>query len=80
MAPFHGWGSTTSMRQALRDSLLFSIQFPNIPGTHFIDFGRVKYAESTLEPTSGFEHGTSTLRIQRLNHCAIEKMKKLPLL
>ena len=25
-------------------------------------------AESTLEPSSGFEHGTPGLRIQRLNH------------
>ena len=25
-------------------------------------------AESTLEPPSGFEHGTSGLGIQRLNH------------
>ena len=24
--------------------------------------------ESTLEPPSGFEHGTTGLRIQRLNH------------
>ena len=28
-------------------------------------------AESTLEPPSGFGHGTSGLRIQHLNHYAI---------
>ena len=28
-------------------------------------------AESTLEPLSGFEHGTLGLEIQRLNHQAI---------
>ena len=28
-------------------------------------------AESTLEPPSGFDHGTPGLRIQRLNHFAI---------
>ena len=51
-------------------SLLFTIQFPEIPGTHFIDLGRMK-AESTLEPPSGFEHGTPGLGIQCLNHYAI---------
>ena len=25
-----------------RESLLFTIQFPEIPGTHFIDLGRMK--------------------------------------
>ena len=34
MAPFYGWGSTASRLQPLRgDSLLFTIQFPEIPGT-----------------------------------------------
>ena len=38
MAPFYGWGSTASRLQPLRGgSLLFTIQFPEIPGTHFID-------------------------------------------
>ena len=51
-------------------SLLFTIQFPEIPGTHFIDLGKMK-AESTLEPPSDFEHGTPVLGIQCLNHLAI---------
>ena len=43
MAPFYGWGSTASRLQPLRGgSLLFTIQFPEIPGTHFIDLGRMK--------------------------------------
>ena len=48
-------------------SLLFTTKFPKIPGTHFIDLGRIK-AESTLEPPSGLEHGISGLDIYRLNH------------
>ena len=43
MAPFYGWGSTASRLQPLQGgSLLFTIQFPKIPGTHFIDLGRMK--------------------------------------
>ena len=43
IAPFYGWGSTASRLQPLRGgSLLFTIQFPEIPGTHFIDLGRMK--------------------------------------
>ena len=35
MAPFYGWGSTASRLQPLRGgSLPFTIQFPEIPGTH----------------------------------------------
>ena len=43
MAPFCGWGSTASRLEPLRgSSLLFAIKFPEIPGTHFIDLGRMK--------------------------------------
>ena len=43
MAPFHGWGSTASRLQPLRgDCLLFTTKFPEIPGTHFIDPGKMK--------------------------------------
>ena len=43
MAPFYGWGSTPSRLQPLRrENLLFTIQFPEISGTHFIDLGRMK--------------------------------------
>ena len=38
MAPFYRWGSTASRLQPLQaGSLHFTIQFPEIPGTHFID-------------------------------------------
>ena len=43
MAPFYGWGSTASKLEPLRGgSLLFTTKFPEIPGTHFIDLGRMK--------------------------------------
>ena len=43
MAPFYGWGSTTSRLEPLREgSLLFTTKFPEVPGTHFIDLGRMK--------------------------------------
>ena len=43
MAPFYGWGSTASRLQPLQGgSLPFTIQFPEIPGIHFIDLGRMK--------------------------------------
>ena len=39
MAPFYGWGSTASRLEPLRGgNLLFITKFPEIPGTHFIDF------------------------------------------
>ena len=43
MAPFYGWGSTASRLEPLQGgSLLFTTKFPEIPGTHFIDLGRMK--------------------------------------
>ena len=43
MAPFYGWGSTASKLELLRGgSLLFTSKFPDIPGTHFTDLGRIK--------------------------------------
>ena len=43
MAPFYGWGSTTSRLEPLRGSiLLFTTRFPEISGTHFINLGRMK--------------------------------------
>ena len=49
------------------DSLLFIHKFPEIPGTHFIDLGRMK-GWADLELPSGFEHKTPGLGIQRINH------------
>ena len=43
LAPFYGWGSTASRQEPLRGgSLLFTTKFSEIPGTHFIDLGRMK--------------------------------------
>ena len=43
MASFYGWGSTASRLEPLRGgSLLFTTKSPEIPGTHFIDLGRMK--------------------------------------
>ena len=43
MAPFYGWGSTTSMLEPLQgDSSFFTTKLPEIPGTHFIDLGKMK--------------------------------------
>ena len=43
MAPFYGWGSTVSRLEPLQgDNLLFTIKFPEILGTKFINLGRTK--------------------------------------
>ena len=43
MAPFYGWGSTASGLEPLRGgSVLFTTNFAEIPGTHFINLGRMK--------------------------------------
>ena len=42
MVPFYGWSSTASRLEPLwGGSLLFTTKFPEIPGTHFIDLGRM---------------------------------------
>ena len=39
MAPFYGWGSTASRLQPLQEgSLLFTIQFPEIPLGHHSEY------------------------------------------
>ena len=43
MAPFYGWDSTVSRLKPLRGSnLLFTTKFLKVPGTHFIELGRMK--------------------------------------
>ena len=44
MASFHGCGSIASwLVEPLRgDGLLYPTKFPKIPGTHFIDLGKMK--------------------------------------
>ena len=62
MAPFYGWGSTASSLVPLwGSSLLFTTKFPDIPGTHFIDLGRMKgwvdlvvsFSENFMEHVNG---------------------------
>ena len=43
MTSFYGWGSTASRLEPLRGgSLLSATKFAEVPGTHFIDLGRMK--------------------------------------
>ena len=50
MAPFYGWGSTASRLQPLRGgSLLFSIQFPEIPNKNITtNIFRIQAYESIM--------------------------------
>ena len=42
IALFYGWGSTASRLEPLqRGSLIFTTKLPEIPGTCFIDLGRM---------------------------------------
>ena len=42
MGPFYGWGLAASKLESLRGTnLFFTTKFPEIPGTHFIDLGRL---------------------------------------
>ena len=59
MATFYRWVSTASR--------LFTTKFPEIPGAHFIDLGGIE-GRVDLCTTQGFEHETSELGIQHLNH------------
>ena len=41
--PFYGWGSTVSKVQIHYEEIVyFTTKFPEDPGTHFIDLGRMK--------------------------------------
>ena len=65
MPSFYGWGSAASRLEPLRggSSQIFLVLILPTP--------EVWKAKSTLEPSSGSEHGTPGLGIQRLNHQAI---------
>ena len=68
MVPFYGWGSTASRLEPLwGGSLLFTTQFPEIPG-RILSTSEEWKAEPTLEPLSSFEHGIPRLGMQRPNH------------
>ena len=53
-------------RATSRGNLLFTTKFSEIPGTHFINLGRMKGCVD-LGP-SGLERGTPGLETQRFNH------------
>ena len=49
MAPFYGWGSSASRLVPLQgDSLLFTTEFPDIPGTLLTAFSVVILVSLTL--------------------------------
>ena len=80
MAPFYGLGSTASRLKPLRGgSLLFTTKFPEIPGTHFIDLGRMK-GWVDLGPTQWFWTRDSWIGNPAswpLGHCLWWAMRKL---
>ena len=66
MTPFYGWGSTAPRLEPPRGgSLLFTTEFPDILVLTLSTSEGWK-AESTLEPPSGFEHGTLDLESSAL--------------
>ena len=72
MAPFYGWGSTASRLQPLRGgSLLLTIQFPEIPGTHFIDLGRTKGATRVRPQPSNCLYFQGLWCSKLLNGCLV---------
>ena len=48
-----GFNRLKATKPLRRDSLLFTTQFPEIPGTHFIDLGKIKSLVD-LEATQWF--------------------------
>ena len=67
MAPFYGWGSTASRLEPL-----LAVYFLPLSSQEFLVLilptSEGWKVESTLEPPSGFEHGTPGLGMQRLDH------------
>ena len=62
---FYGWGSTASRLEPLQGgSLLFTTKFPEIL-VLILSTSEGWKAELTLEPPTGFEHGSPGLGIQR---------------
>ena len=62
-------GSTASRLEPLRGgSLLFTTKFPEIPGTHFIDLGRIKGLVNLGANTRPLDWESSTLTTRSLLH------------
>ena len=75
IAPFYGWSLTSSRLESLREgSLRFTTSSQKFLVLILSTLEGWK-AESILEPPSRFEHETSGLGIQRLNHLAIAPLQ-----
>ena len=68
IAPFYGWGSTASWLEPLRGGSLLFTTSSQKSLVFILSTSEGWTAESTLEPPSGFEHGTAGLEIEHLNH------------
>ena len=68
MAPFYGWDSTASRLEPLVEAVYFLPLSSQKFLVLILSIWEGWKAASTLEPRSGFEHGTLGLGIQRLNH------------
>ena len=72
MRSFCEWGSNTARPQPLRGgNLLFITKFPQEFLVLILSTSEGWKTKSTLEPLSGFEHGTPGLGIQRLENAMI---------
>ena len=68
MAPFYGWGSKLSQGYSHFDEAVYFLPLSSQKFlTLILPTSEGWKSESTLEPPSGFEHGTPGLGIQRLD-------------
>ena len=71
MAPLFGWGSTASKLQSHYDKAVYFLPLSSQIFLVLIWSTLEGWkSESTLEPPSGFEHGTPGLQIQQLENSA----------
>ena len=81
MAPFYGWGSTAPRLESLRGgSLVFTTKCksPEIPGTHFIDLGRIVRDLTNYLSACGLNtYGRKVVLVARAFPAFELKMKKI---
>ena len=68
MAPFYGWALTDQGKSHFEEALYFLPLTPQKFLVLILSSSEGRRPELTLEPLSGFEHGTPGLGIQRLDH------------